>query len=205
MGSGLFLWIESADLQDDPAAGHDGVERGGRPARPVPSPRTCARSCRTMVLTAEGRREINRQNAEHARDRTLPREQPAQEVRARRGRRACPRSECTAARGGGRQSSPNRLTGPTAAWGAVCAGWRSGAPAIHASSPGTSQSTGHGGPRTGLAGATDSAGSRVAGGQSRRRPSARTGPRVSGGSFAVFPLFLRKSASRNRRTSYGRE
>jgi hypothetical protein len=39
----------------------------------------------------------------------------------------------------------------------------------------------------------------------RRRPPARTGPRVSGGSFPVFSLFLSMSASRNRGTNSGRE
>jgi hypothetical protein len=100
---------------------------------------------RTMALTAEERREINHPNAEHATDRTLPREQPAQEVRARRGGRASPRSECITARGGGQQSSPNRRTGPTSAWRPVCAGGRPGGPMIHDLSPWPSQSTGHGG------------------------------------------------------------
>jgi hypothetical protein len=45
----------------------------------------------------------------------------------------------------------------------------------------------------------------VAGGQSHRRPPARTRPRVSAWSFPVISQFLRISASRNRGTSFGRE
>jgi hypothetical protein len=45
----------------------------------------------------------------------------------------------------------------------------------------------------------------VAGRPSRRRPPARTGPRVSGRSFAVFSLFLSISVSRTLGPSYGRE
>ncbi len=40
-GSERFLQVDSADSQDDPAAGHDGNGGGGRTARPAPSPRAC--------------------------------------------------------------------------------------------------------------------------------------------------------------------